>query len=354
MSGYLERSLVLNLSPEEFDENDCKTSFGLVITITCKDHALSLINKYYGNIKPNTKTEAGIAIVDGDWKLFTEKDANESINKTFVFRSPITCQTKNFKICRKCFGEINIQSPFIGIITGQSIAERLTQLSMRTFHTSGSSSLPTDSNIVKFMEKHLITIDNHPEKNFCIIIFDSNIPDDIYIRLQTIPGYIQYKFINTIDSDIYKKYLNDENKVIAYINVNKVENQDVTFKIKELNELLLKIKPTKSNDLNISNIYSQFINVILELGLIYSSFIEIIFANMFVKDRIPIRYLLSLNPNVMPDTKLNLKQIHTIVSKLLGLLYEPNSVSLSTFSNPNYVLQDDANTIFERLWKGMI
>ena len=56
----------------------------------------------------------------------------------------------------------------------------------------------------------------------------------------------------------------------------------------------------------------------------------------------------------MPDTKLNLKQIHTIVSKLLGLLYEPNSVSLSTFSNPNYVLQDDANTIFERLWKGMI
>ena len=132
MSGYLERSLVLNLSPEEFDEDDCKTSFGLVITITCKDHALSLINKYYGNIKPNTKTEAGIAIVDGDWKLFTEKDANESINKTFVFRSPITCQTKNFKICRKCFGEINIQSPFIGIITGQSIAERLTQLSMRT------------------------------------------------------------------------------------------------------------------------------------------------------------------------------------------------------------------------------
>ena len=103
MSGYLERSLVLNLSPEEFDEDDCKTSFGLVITITCKDHALSLINKYYGNIKPNTKTEAGIASVDGDWKLFTE-----------------------------CFGEINIQSPFIGIITGQSIAERLTQLSMRT------------------------------------------------------------------------------------------------------------------------------------------------------------------------------------------------------------------------------
>ena len=106
--------------------------------------------------------------------------------------------------------------------------------------------------------------------------------------------------------------------------------------------------------LNISNIYSQFINIVLELGLIYSSFVEVIFANMFVKDKIPIRYLLTLNPNIVPDMKLNLKQIHTIVSKLLGLLYEPNSVSLSTFSNPSYMLQDDANTIFERLWKGQI
>ena len=132
MSGYLERSLVLNLSPEEFSEDDCKTNFGLVITIKSKDHALSLVGKYYGNIKPNTISNAGIASVDNEWKLFTEDDVESSINKTFIFRSPITCQTKNFKICKKCFGEIHIHSPFIGIITGQSIAERLTQLSMRT------------------------------------------------------------------------------------------------------------------------------------------------------------------------------------------------------------------------------
>ena len=132
MSGYLERSLVLNLSPEEFSEDDCKTNFGLVITIKSKDHALSLIGKYYGDIKQNSITNAGLGCIDGEWKLFTEDNVEDSINKTFIFRSPITCQTANFKICRKCFGEINIQSPFIGIITGQSIAERLTQLSMRT------------------------------------------------------------------------------------------------------------------------------------------------------------------------------------------------------------------------------
>ena len=197
-------------------------------------------------------------------------------------------------------------------------------------------------------------IENHREKNFCMILFDIDVPEKIYFRLKEIPGYIDYKFINTIDSEIYNRYLEYENRIITYTNINKVENQDVTFKIKELNELLLKMKPSKSNELNISNIYSQFINIVLELGLIYSSFVEVIFANMFVKDRIPIRYLLSLNPNICPDMKLNLKQIHTIVSKLLGLLYEPNSVSLSTFSNPSYMLQDDANTIFERLWKGQI
>ena len=197
-------------------------------------------------------------------------------------------------------------------------------------------------------------IENHREKNFCMILFDIDVPEKIYFRLKEIPGYIDYKFINTIDSEIYNKYLPYENRIISYTNINNVENQDVTFKIKELNELLLKIKPSKLNELNISNIYSQFINIVLELGLIYSSFVEVIFANMFVKDKIPIRYLLTLNPNIVPDMKLNLKQIHTIVSKLLGLLYEPNSVSLSTFSNPSYMLQDDANTIFERLWKGQI
>lgn len=197
-------------------------------------------------------------------------------------------------------------------------------------------------------------IENHREKNFCMILFDIDVPEKIYFRLKEIPGYIDYKFINTIDSEIYNRYLEYEDRIITYTNINKVENQDVTFKIKELNELLLKMKPSKSNELNISNVYSQFINIVLELGLIYSSFVEVIFANMFVKDRIPIRYLLSLNPNICPDMKLNLKQIHTIVSKLLGLLYEPNSVSLSTFSNPSYMLQDDANTIFERLWKGQI
>lgn len=133
-SGYLERSMVLNLSPIEIAEDDCETNFGLVIKIQSKNHAITLVGKYYSTYNPTFVSKIGITKAINDWVLFTEKDIDSSIGKTFVFRSPITCQTSNFKICKKCFGEYpGIKSNLVGIIAGQSIAERMTQLSMRTF-----------------------------------------------------------------------------------------------------------------------------------------------------------------------------------------------------------------------------
>lgn len=349
ISGYLERSLVLNLSPIEISEDDCKTDFGLVITIKNRQHAISLINKYYSQILPNSISKAGIAKSDGVWKLFTKENIEDSIGKTYVFRSPITCQTNQFKICKKCFGENEIKSPFVGIITGQSIAERMTQLSMRTFHTSGSSSLPTNDELVQFIQYNLKEIHNYDE--FCIIEFNTNIPQNLLSLFKNINGCLDISFCKSKYESIYDQYKDSQN-VLLYVNQYNVENQDVTYKIKEVNQLLLKMKANKNLQLNISDIYSQFIDIILELGMIYSSFIEIIFTNLFVYERVPIRYYLNENPFIIPDMKLNLKQQHTIISKLLGLVYEPNSVSLSSFSNNNYELIDDANTIFERLWKG--
>lgn len=133
-SGYLERSMVLNLSPVEIAESDCGTNFGLLIKIQSKNHAITLVGKYYSAYNPVFVSTTGITKAIDNWKLFTEADIDKYIGQTFVFRSPITCQTKNFKICHKCFGEYNgIKSPLVGIIAGQSIAERMTQLSLRTF-----------------------------------------------------------------------------------------------------------------------------------------------------------------------------------------------------------------------------
>jgi DNA-directed RNA polymerase subunit beta' len=59
-----------------------------------------------------------------------------------VVRSPVTCQNAS-GLCRKCYGwDLSTRAypdlwmP-VGIIAGQSIGERGTQLTMRTFHTGG-------------------------------------------------------------------------------------------------------------------------------------------------------------------------------------------------------------------------
>lgn len=355
IAGYLERSLVLNLSPIEIAENDCCTKWGLLITITSKEHAITLLNKYYSQYDPRTITEIGFAKAANNWRLFTEADIEKSIGKTFVFRSPTSCQSKDFKICKACFGETELKSPFVGIITGQSIAERMTQLSMRTFHTSGSSSLPTKDNIVKYIREHLSQIINSDERQVSVLIFDEKIPDDVQFDLSTISGYLDNNTLSKFYKDIYNYLTENYPNFAVYQYMYNVENQDVTFKIKEANQLLLKIKPSKDKCLNVSETYSQFMDIILDLGLTYSSFIENIFANMFVYQKVPIRYYLDIDPYTKPDVKLNLKQLHTIVSKLLGLLYEPNSISISTFSNDDIQdVKDDANTVYERLWKGIL
>lgn len=117
-SGYLERSMVINLSPVEIGNNDCYSSIGFNIHIMTYKHARSLINRYFNE--------------NGHWKLFKEKHINMYMDQTLLFRSPITCKEPNFKICRKCFGEYHIKSPYVGVLAGQYISERLTQLSMRT------------------------------------------------------------------------------------------------------------------------------------------------------------------------------------------------------------------------------
>ena len=116
-SGYLSRSLIMNLSPLEIIEDDCGTEEGFDIEILNKHHARMLVNRY---VK-----------INGKYKLATEELMIDNIGNTLTFRSSITCQTGGFKLCKKCFGNYNIaDKKYVGIIAGQVVAERLTQLSI--------------------------------------------------------------------------------------------------------------------------------------------------------------------------------------------------------------------------------
>jgi len=121
-SGYLERTLVMSMSMIEFDLDDCETNNHLEFVVMSKDHAQTLVGKYYCDPE-NFPSE---------WKELDAKTANSYINKKIKVRSPMTCVNPSFKICQKCFGAKKLTTKYVGIVAGQLITERLTQLTLRT------------------------------------------------------------------------------------------------------------------------------------------------------------------------------------------------------------------------------
>ncbi|MFW6247032.1 MAG: hypothetical protein ACOC22_02555 [bacterium] len=120
-SGYLERTLTMALSPIELAEEDCKTPGYIETVIFSRKHAQSLVGKYY-------------QLSDGimkDWEVLDSKTAISLINRKIKLRSPMTCHTSDFRICKKCFGERYFPTKYVGVVAGQIVSERLTQLIMR-------------------------------------------------------------------------------------------------------------------------------------------------------------------------------------------------------------------------------
>lgn len=220
-------------------------------------------------------------------------------------------------------------------------------------HSSGSCTLPTNDLVVSFFNKNLKDIINIKDQNLCIIICSEKIDENLILELQNIPGYISYDEFKFNYPNLADKYENIKNQIIIFKNQYNVENQDVTQRIKDIKSLLVTQKQ-KILDVNISHIYQQFMEIMLELNNTYSTFIEVVFANMFIKNRIPIRYFLTVDPYMEPDARLNYKQINKIISKLLGLIYEPNSISISHFGENENALRLEANTIFEKMWNGVL
>ena len=117
----LERTMTMAFSPVEIKEEDCYTEHSLEILVFSKKHAHSLVGKYFKDVYD----------LNQDWKVLDFKTAKSFINKKIKIRSPMTCQTSNFKICRKCFGNRQFPTKYVGIVAGQIVSERITQLIMR-------------------------------------------------------------------------------------------------------------------------------------------------------------------------------------------------------------------------------
>ncbi len=316
-SGYMERSMVMNLSPVELDMDDCGSNNYFPITIQDEKHINTLQHRWYLD-------EESESI-----KLFTTGE----IGKIYYFRSPITCKNPDFKICHKCFGNYNLVSKYAGILAGQYISERFTQLSMRSFHTSGSCSLEMNKDVLNYFIDNLEDID---------VINDNH---NIYYNL----------IVRKIDNDIleiisqFKGFHQASKNTITITDINEyIENPDVGFLMKQLRKNL-----SKEGGFDIVETYNELIGIILKTSDLFSCFLEIVLCNMFISNNGEIlRY--EQNDDYTIKKRLSYKKLYTIYSPVLGLLYEPNAKSILSLKDIKQLQNFKPQSIYEKLWYGYI
>lgn len=307
------------LSPLEITEEDCLGSGYLKILVFSEKHCRTLVGKYFQD-----------PYVTSDWNVLDYETAKSYINREILIRSPITCSTPNFRTCRKCFGEKRLPTNYPGIVAGQIISERITQLILRSFHVSGSANLDTSENVKNLIRDHLINIENID--NQIILHFD--------ISSFNVDPFTQIKGFKQVDN----------NKVIFESNLEEVKNKDVVsimFNIKEL------LKSKKLPEKTPAEYYEEMMGYILSVGTPYSSFVEMFFANMFVTDEQEQKFW-RYHQDQKILKKLSDKTVAKSISKLLGLLYEPNKQTLEKLTTFDDVdLEEEAkSTIYGRIWLG--
>lgn len=331
-SGYLERTLVMSMSMVEFDMDDCETNNHLEFVVMSKDHAQTLVGKYYCDPAD---------FPDPIWRELDIKTANSYINKKICVRSPMTCINKNFKICQKCFGAKKLTTKYVGIVAGQLITERLTQLTLRTFHESGHATIPTDSEIVNFFQNHLINVKIEKDKfdkELTILEFDTNqFPEKLILSGQIKPPIYGLQTIkdNTLTFG--------EDDYIIY-------NQDVITVVDNIKKILRQGNVTTS----VVPYYIDLMTSLLEVGNIYSSFVEILFCNMFLVDydkKVFWRY----RQDMQPTFKLGDKMMAAYISSRIGLLYQPNKNTIEQVDLEELDEVDLKNlTIYEKIFLGQV
>ncbi|MEM4385334.1 MAG: hypothetical protein QXD03_02165 [Candidatus Anstonellales archaeon] len=312
-SGYLERTMTLNLSPIELIESDCSEEGDIryfKIRILSDSHLKSLYGRWYRN---------------GNSESIIDERSNINIGDQIEIRSPIYCKAKDFKVCRKCFGNYYVPSERIGILAAKYISERFTQLTLRTFHTSGSCSIKLDPEFVDFIKNHLLEVRRENGINYWR--FNSGF-ESLYDIVSKYPGFIRIEGDCLIFRDLNDTY----------------ENDDISHDIKEFKKALMK---TGNRDSDILSIYEKCISILLKNSKIFSTYLEIVLCNMFIgEDGNILRYSL----DGKKSDRYSIKTIHNSVNPVLGLLYEPNLRSILNVKDIENLRNLKPVSIFEKLW----
>jgi DNA-directed RNA polymerase subunit beta' len=134
--GYLTKQVMNSVINNIVGVHDCGTKKGISLPVEEKD----ILDRHLAvDVKIGKKTfPAGTLITP---EVRDSLRNNKARIGKIIVRSPLRCE-HGTGICAKCYGlDENGQHPAIGknvgVISAQSIGERATQLSMRTFHEGG-------------------------------------------------------------------------------------------------------------------------------------------------------------------------------------------------------------------------
>lgn len=132
--GALSKQIVNTVIPYSVSTDDCGTSRGISLDVSDSELSDRFLAKDV--IVGNTTVKAGTLLTPN----VLDKLKQNKVAKVLV-RSPMKCQAKQ-GLCSKCYGVDDGGKPIavgtnIGILAGQSIGERGTQLSLKSFHTGG-------------------------------------------------------------------------------------------------------------------------------------------------------------------------------------------------------------------------
>lgn len=268
-AGYIARKLIESSSDINIKEYNCNSFIKIKFNVYINSKGF-LNNFYYKYLKYkllykfllNKKKYIFINLQNSNNIFYYFK--KNYIN--FYFKNSLTCNSIKY-ICAKCYGIYKFNfinmGYNIGNLASQSISEPITQMTLKTFHTSGSflKKFSYKKKLFKIYKKYKIKI------NYIIYPFMFNNKYIIY-KLR----YFKMKYFININfkyNKIFKYNTNIIDKYIYYINFNYFK------KINYFNNKIIN-KYNIVNDINFiyNNVYSEL--------LLYKSEI-IIFKNFNLK-----------------------------------------------------------------------
>jgi DNA-directed RNA polymerase subunit beta' len=135
--GYISKQVMNSVMNNSVLDDDCGTKSGINLSVDEKD----ILDRYLASdVKAGKSTFKRGTLITPDIRNSLR---NNKIRKVPV-RTPLRCQ-HGPGLCKKCYGldedgkepEVGLN---VGVIAGQALGERATQLSMKAFHSGGTAS----------------------------------------------------------------------------------------------------------------------------------------------------------------------------------------------------------------------